>query len=543
MAQSPDKISYQAVVRNGSNALIVNQQVGVKVSVLQGNANGTAVYTETHTPTTNANGLISIEIGGGVITADSLNKVNWANGPYFIKTEIDPNGGVNYSISGTTQLLSVPYALHARTADSIVGGTNFSGNYNDLTNKPITISNIVGDTFYLSNGGYILSAKNLNNNKMLPIISTKPVVAITSFSALFGGVIINSNDNRIIGKGVVYSNDSNPTLGSSINIPVDESSVFFDSINSNNGSILTPNTKYYVRAYVVTENNNHVYGNQVVFTTLAYTPPTVLTSPVTTITSNSAKFSGNVSNANGNLILERGIIYSTSPNPILNAENKIIMGGGVGLFDSTTSYSLRQSTLVLNPGTTYYVKSYVINQNNMITYGSQVTFTTLSVGQTGPGGGIVFFNKGDTIGGWQYLEAELANRNFWNGEAGGPGWGCETSSIPGTKPEIGYGEINTNIIVANCSDSLFAAKTCFNLVQGGQSDWVLPSIDELLIMYRNLVFTNNGNIINGNIPYWSSTQSDYSIYEVYTLNGEGGISFSFKDDSQENRRFKAIRAY
>jgi hypothetical protein len=227
----------------------------------------------------------------------------------------------------------------------------------------------------------------------------------------------------------------------------------------------------------------------------------------------------------------------------LNAENKIIMGGGVGLFDSTTSYSLRQSTLVLNPGTTYYVKSYVINQNNIITYGSQVTFTTLSVGQTGLGGGIVFFNKGDTIGGWQYLEAELANRNFWNGEVGGPGWGCETSSIPGTKPEIGYGEINTNIIVANCSDSLFAAKTCFNLVQGGQSDWVLPSIDELLIMYRNLVFTNNGNIINGNIPYWSSTQSDYSIYEVYTLNGEGGISFSFKDDSQERRRFKAIRAY
>ena len=117
MAQSPDKISYQAVVRNSSNALIVNQQVGVKVAVLQGNANGTSVYTETHTPTTNANGLISIEIGGGVITADSFNKVNWANGPYFIKTEIDPNGGVNYSISGTTQLLSVPYALHAKSVE------------------------------------------------------------------------------------------------------------------------------------------------------------------------------------------------------------------------------------------------------------------------------------------------------------------------------------------------------------------------------------------------------------------------------------------
>jgi hypothetical protein len=488
--------------------------------------------------------------------ADSFGKINWANGPYFIKTEIDPNGGSSYSITGTTQLLSVPYALHARTADSIVGAKSFSGNYNDLTNKPITISNIVGDTFKLSNGGYILSTKNVNSSLSLPAIATRPVSAITTYSAVFGGTIVNLNGSVIVRKGVVYSKIPNPARdnGISSELTANDVTIPFDSINtmiynspSISGSIYTllPGTLYYVRAYAVTENNICVYGNQVTFTTSAFVPPTITTNPVSGITSNSAKFSANVSNANGNLIVARGWVYSTTPNPNVNSSKKIVIGSGIGSLDTTLSYNPNpENEHLLMPNTTYYLKAYTRVQNDSFTYGNQISFTTRSIGQTGPGGGIVFFNKGDTIGGWQFLEAELANRNFWNGEVGGPGWGCETSSIPGTKPEIGCGEINTNIIVANCSDSLFAAKTCFNLLQGGQSDWFLPSIDELLIMYRNLVFTNNGNIINGNIPYWSSTQGDYSIYEVYTLNvEEGGISSSFKDDSQERRRFKAIRAY
>ena len=109
-AQAPQKMSYQAVIRNNSNALITSTPVGMKISILQGTASGTAVYVETQTPSTNANGLVSLEIGTGTSTG-TFSAINWAAGPYFIKTETDPTGGTNYTIAGTNELMSVPYAL------------------------------------------------------------------------------------------------------------------------------------------------------------------------------------------------------------------------------------------------------------------------------------------------------------------------------------------------------------------------------------------------------------------------------------------------
>ena len=121
-AQAPQQFSYQAVIRNSSNALVSSTAIGMKISLLQGSATGNAVYEETHTPTTNANGLVSIAIGGGTFVSGAFASVDWANGPYFVKTETDAAGGTNYSLTTTSQLLSVPYALHAKTAESIVGG-------------------------------------------------------------------------------------------------------------------------------------------------------------------------------------------------------------------------------------------------------------------------------------------------------------------------------------------------------------------------------------------------------------------------------------
>lgn len=121
-AQAPNKMSYQAVIRNTSNALVTSSAVGMRISILQTSPSGTAVYVETQTPTTNANGLASIEIGGGTVVSGNFSTIDWGNGPYFVQTETDPNGGTSYSITGTSQLLSVPYALYAKSAGSVSGG-------------------------------------------------------------------------------------------------------------------------------------------------------------------------------------------------------------------------------------------------------------------------------------------------------------------------------------------------------------------------------------------------------------------------------------
>jgi uncharacterized protein (TIGR02145 family) len=121
IAQTPEKMSFQAVIRNSSEALVTNKQIGIQISILQGSASGTAVYAETQTPTTNANGLVSLEIGAGTVVSGTFATIDWSAGPYFIKTETDPAGGISYTITGTSQLLSVPYALHAKTAETITG--------------------------------------------------------------------------------------------------------------------------------------------------------------------------------------------------------------------------------------------------------------------------------------------------------------------------------------------------------------------------------------------------------------------------------------
>lgn len=119
-AQAPPKMSYQAIIRNNLNILVTNTTVGMRISILQGTPTGTVVYQETQTPTTDANGLVSLIIGDGVVISGSIPAINWATGPYYIKTETDPAGGTSYTVTGTSQLLSVPYALFA-------GNTSFSG--------------------------------------------------------------------------------------------------------------------------------------------------------------------------------------------------------------------------------------------------------------------------------------------------------------------------------------------------------------------------------------------------------------------------------
>ncbi len=156
-AQAPQKMSYQAVIRDGSNALVTSTAVGMQISILQGSANGTSVYVETQTPASNANGLVSLEVGAGTVVSGTFAAINWANGPYFIKTETDPAGGTNYTITGTSQLSSVPYAMYAASSGSSIPGPQ--GPQGLLSN-----GTTAGNTPYWNGTAWVLNNSNLHNN-------------------------------------------------------------------------------------------------------------------------------------------------------------------------------------------------------------------------------------------------------------------------------------------------------------------------------------------------------------------------------------------
>ncbi|HLP63969.1 hypothetical protein [Flavobacterium sp.] len=119
VAQAPQKMSYQSVIRNNTGDLVANSPIGLRISILKDSPTGTVVYSETMTNTTNENGLLSIEIGGGTPIIGTFAGIDWSTGTFFIKTETDPNGGSNYDVVGTSQLLSVPYALYAAKSKNL----------------------------------------------------------------------------------------------------------------------------------------------------------------------------------------------------------------------------------------------------------------------------------------------------------------------------------------------------------------------------------------------------------------------------------------
>ncbi len=238
-AQTPQKMSYQAVVRDASNDLVTNQTVGIKISILQGSATGTPVYVETQTHITNANGLVSMQIGNGTVISGDFTTIDWANGPYFIKTETDPAGGTNYTVTGTSQLLSVPYALYAGKADNV-----FSGDFNDLSNVPAG----------LSNGDDINDADHDPSNEIQDISLSGNNLTITNGSTVDLSTISIANTWRI--NGNTGTNPAVHFIGTT-----DDNDLVFKRNNINAGIISNFNTAFGMGAFSTnTGSGNTVMG-------------------------------------------------------------------------------------------------------------------------------------------------------------------------------------------------------------------------------------------------------------------------------------------
>ena len=160
LAQVPQKMSYQAIIRDNTGALVANTFISMRVSLLQGSTTGTAVYVEIDTCTTNSNGLASVAIGTGNATTGVFTNINWANTPYFIQIETDITGGTNYSITGTQELATVPYAF---LAGGLANATTFKHYIGELWG-----GGIVYEVYKDSAGtehGLIVSLKDLDTSK------------------------------------------------------------------------------------------------------------------------------------------------------------------------------------------------------------------------------------------------------------------------------------------------------------------------------------------------------------------------------------------
>ncbi|MBF0433483.1 MAG: hypothetical protein HQK83_19555 [Fibrobacteria bacterium] len=186
-AQAPDKMSYQAVVRDNEGKVVVETDVSMKINILLDSVTGEAVYAEKHSAKTNSNGLLSIQIGNGDSLAGSFKGINWANGKYYVQTEIDPKGGEDYSITGTSQILSVPYALHAKTASRgvLVEHTNTGHNSEKITSVPIP----TGSPFTMS---VLYSQKfdNLVEGEVLVVMAQWEATILKTYNVMMGGYAV-----------------------------------------------------------------------------------------------------------------------------------------------------------------------------------------------------------------------------------------------------------------------------------------------------------------------------------------------------------------
>ena len=291
-AQAPQKMSYQAVIRNSNDSLLVSTLVGMRISLVQSSPTGTVVYSETQTASTNANGLVSLHIGMGTALSGTFSGIDWAAGPYYVKTETDLNGGANYTITSSNELLSVPYALFSANGtpgqagpQGLTGATGPQGDQGiqGATGPAGTFppGTVAGEMNYWNGTAWVTVAPGISlpGNQVqtlgfcngvptwgpcpavLPTVTTTAVFNITNISGSSGGAVTSDGGAALSAWGVCWSTSANPTLANSFSQNMVSSYSFSSILNG-----LTANTIYYVRAYA-TNSVGTAYGNEVSFTT------------------------------------------------------------------------------------------------------------------------------------------------------------------------------------------------------------------------------------------------------------------------------------
>jgi hypothetical protein len=350
--QTPNSFKYQTVVRDSSGEIIVNQQVNITLSILQGSAGGTVVCTEDFSPVTNDFGLVNLQIGS--IDPTAFAAIDWADGPYFTKVELDGN------VMGTSQLLSVPYALYSeRTGFSYEAGAGIQIDENIISANMNLSTSATGDTLFLSPGNYVIIPGISASNNDNAIVTTNLITSITDNTADCGYTVLLYNGPEITARGVCWDTEINPTISGNHTDDGTGPGTFNSTVTG-----LEPNTTYFICAYA-TNSTGTTYGELKNFTTPGASPA-VITGDVAGITAISAVVPGFVIYEGSGSVTERGICWGMSPDPTITG-NKITSGSGTGSFNVIL--------IKLVPNTTYYVRAYATSSFGT-GYGENISFIT-----------------------------------------------------------------------------------------------------------------------------------------------------------------------
>ena len=303
-AQAPESMSYQAVVRDNNDNLMANAAIGMQISILQGSLTGSAVFVERHFPTTNANGLVSLEIGSGTLISGSFTAIDWENGPYFIKTETDPTGGNDYALVGVSQLLSVPYALHAKTADNGITTAQSAAITANTAKGGVTAeqATVLGNTSNINTGdqdisGIVTNTSAIAVNTLKTGITTAQSAAITANTAKVGYTEAAVSANTDVVANTAKVGYTEAAISANTDVTANTAKVgYTEALVSANSAVVANSAKIGITsdqaAAIVanTDNKSMVLGTTAT-TALAGNTTTITSDQATEIAANTLKVS------------------------------------------------------------------------------------------------------------------------------------------------------------------------------------------------------------------------------------------------------------
>ena len=506
IAQTPKFFSYQAVVRDNSGALLINQPMDIQITISNTSSITSPVYKEKHiSKLTNANGLLILEVGKGDSVFGTFSGINWSSGNYHIFADISYfSGGMDFTIQTSSQIASVPFALFAANG----GGSGTPGPagsdgktvLSGLQNPDVTIGN-VGD-FYI-------------NTNTFQIFGPKTVAGWGNPTSLIGP------QGQLGAQGPPGNQGPPGTSGQGI--PVQANSP---------GDMLYWNGSQWLIIPAGSNGQNLTFCNGVPQWGPCTNFPVLTTSTPTLITTNSAYCGGVITNDGGSNITDRGICYATTPNPGLS-DNKIISGMGVGTFTTQIQNLL--------PNTTYYVKAYAINTHGTA-FGNQQIFTTLAsttqpvistyaisniTSNSASGGGNISTDGGSPVTArgicWGTTTNPTITANQYTSD--GSGTGTFVSTLGGLTPATIY---YVRVYATNSSGTYYGNQESFTT-----SAIVLPQISTTAVSnVTTESATSGGTIINNGSALitskgvcWSSTNQTPTISDLKTINGTGNATF------------------